>query len=61
MTLANVSEMSSLKSLSLRKGKKFTKEGLVSMFRNLTNELYYLDFCDCQTLDDEVVYWLTLA
>ena len=61
MTLANVSEMSSLTSLSLRKGKNFTKEGLISMFQSLKNELYYLDFYDCQALNDEVVRWMTLA
>ena len=59
VTLANVSEMRNLTSLSLRKGKNFSKEGLIFMFQNLKNELYYLDFYDCQALNNEVIHWLT--
>ena len=54
VTLANVCEMQSLTSLSLRKGRNFSTEGLIFMFQNLKRGLYYLDFYDCQALNDEV-------
>ena len=59
MTLTNVSEMRSLTSLSLRKGKNFSTEGLILMFKNLKKGLYNLDVYDCQALNDKVVHWLT--
>ena len=58
VTLANVCEMKSLTSLQLRKGKNFSKEGLIFMFQNLKKGLYYLDFYECHALDNEVVHWI---
>ena len=59
VTLSVIAEMPSLTSLALRKGKNFSGNGIIFLFKNLKKGLYHLDFYDCQALNDEVVLWIT--
>ena len=51
--------MEKLRSLSLKKGKNFSRDEIVQMFKNLKTGLLYLEFTDCWAFNDQAVLCLT--